>query len=107
VVLKKLWFTTNKKDSSSLFVLIILVFIAGVITMSLEFSASRLLIPVFGSSIYTWGSLIGVILAGLSLGYHIGGRLADKDPSYEKFCSIIFSAGLYIFFVPFISPSII
>jgi hypothetical protein len=46
--------------------------------MSLEFSVSRLLIPVFGSSIYTWGSLIGVILAGLSLGYHVGGRLADK-----------------------------
>jgi hypothetical protein len=37
--------------------------------MSLEFAASRLLIPVFGSSIYTWGSLVGVILAGLSLGY--------------------------------------
>jgi spermidine synthase len=80
---------------------------AGIVTMSLEFAASRLLIPVFGSSIYTWGSLIGVILAGLSLGYHIGGRLADKkNPNFAKFCSIIFSAGLYIVFIPFISPTI-
>lgn len=76
--------------------------------MSLEFAASRLLIPVFGSSIYTWGSLIGVILAGLSLGYHVGGRLADKkNPTFMKFCSIIFSAGLYIVFIPFISPAVI
>ena len=76
--------------------------------MSLEFAASRLLIPIFGSSIYTWGSLIGMILAGLSIGYHVGGRLTDKkDPSFLKFCSIIFSAGLYIVFIPFISPAIL
>jgi len=76
--------------------------------MSLEFATSRLLIPIFGSSIYTWGSLIGVILAGLSIGYHVGGRLADKkNPSFLKFCSIIFSAGLYIVFIPFISPTIL
>ena len=75
--------------------------------MSMEFAASRLLIPVFGSSIYTWGSLIGVVLVGLSGGYHLGGRLADKDPNLEKFCSILFSAGLYVLFIPFISSLII
>lgn len=75
--------------------------------MALEFTASRLLIPIFGSSIYTWGSLVGVILSGLSLGYYIGGRLADrKDAGFIKFCSIIFSAGLYIIFIPsFIAPA--
>ncbi|HSA75385.1 MAG TPA: fused MFS/spermidine synthase [Candidatus Nitrosocosmicus sp.] len=85
----------------------ILVFIAGLATMSLEFSVSRLLIPVFGSTIYTWGSLIGVVLLGLSAGYHLGGRLADNNPNFEKFCSIIFSAGLYILFIPLISSPII
>ena len=88
-------------------VLLALVFIAGIATMSLEFAASRLLTPVFGSSIYTWGSLIGVVLVGLSLGYHVGGRLADKNPDFEKFCSILFSSGLYIVFIPFISSSVI
>lgn len=86
--------------------LFMLVFITGVVTMSLEFSTGRILIPVFGSSLYTWGSLIGVILVGLSLGYHIGGRLADRDPSFLKFCAIIFSAGLYIVFIPFVSPMV-
>lgn len=75
--------------------------------MSLEFSVSRLLIPVFGSSIYTWGGLIGIVLVGLSSGYHLGGKLADKGPTFEKFCSILFSAGLYVLFIPFISSLII
>lgn len=83
-----------------------LVFLAGVASMSLEFAASRLLTPIFGSTIYTWGSLIGVILAGLSLGYYVGGKLADKEPSISKLCSIIFSAGLYIVLVPFISTAV-
>ena len=84
----------------------ILAFLAGVVSMSLEFAASRLFTPVFGSTIYTWGSLIGVILAGLSLGYYVGGKLADKAPSSSKLCSIIFSAGLYIVFIPFISTPV-
>jgi spermidine synthase len=86
-----------------------MVFVAGIVTMALEFAASRLIVPVFGSSIYTWGSLIGVILSGLSLGYYAGGRLADrKDAGFIKFCSIIFSAGLYIIFVPsLIAPAAI
>ncbi|HEU4448115.1 MAG TPA: fused MFS/spermidine synthase, partial [Nitrososphaeraceae archaeon] len=86
--------------------LAVLVFVAGMASMSLEFAASRILIPVFGSSIYTWGSLIGVILTGLSLGYHIGGKLADKNPNFLKLCLVIFSAGLYIIFIPFIAPTL-
>ena len=102
----KMFISINNKKFSLL--LIALVLVSGAVTMSLEFAASRLLIPIFGSSIYTWGGLIGVILAGLSIGYHLGGRLADKkDPSFLKFCSIIFSAGLYIVFIPFISPVIL
>ncbi|HEU4824569.1 MAG TPA: fused MFS/spermidine synthase [Nitrososphaeraceae archaeon] len=96
------WFISSRFTKS----LAVLVFVAGMASMSLEFAASRILIPVFGSSIYTWGSLIGVILTGLSLGYHIGGKLADKNPSFLKLCLVIFSAGLYIIFIPFIAPTI-
>ncbi len=73
---------------------------------SLEFAASRLLTPVFGRP-YILGILIGVVLVGLSMGYHVGGRLADKNPDFEKFCSILFSSGLCIVFIPIISSSVI
>lgn len=96
-----------KSPSTTFTILLLLVFVAGLATMSLEFSVSRLLIPIFGSTIYTWGSLIGVVLVGLSGGYHLGGKLADKNPNFEKFCSILFSAGLYILFIPVISAPII
>ena len=84
-----------------------LVFSAGAVVMSLELVASRILTPVFGSSTYTWGSLIGIILTGLSIGYYLGGKVADKNPTFQKFCLIIFSTGLYIVFIPFISPSVL
>lgn len=82
-------------------VLAALVFISGFVTMALEFAASRLLVPVFGSSINTWGVLIGIILAALTVGYHVGGKIADRRPAtMQKLGTVIFSAGLYILFIP-------
>jgi len=89
------------------FHLCLVAFVSGAVVMSMELIVSRILTPVFGSSTYTWGSLIGIILAGLSLGYFLGGKIADKDPEFRKICSIIFSAGLYIVFVPFLAPGIL
>ena len=63
--------------------------------MALEIMNSRTLAPYFGSGLFVWGSLIGVVLAGLSLGYYYGGKKADVNPSYTTFSSIIFAAGGY------------
>ena len=90
-----------------LFHLYLVAFGSGAVVMSMELIVSRILTPVFGSSTYTWGSLIGIVLTGLSLGYFLGGKVADKDPKFRKICSIVFSAGLYIVFVPFIAPGIL
>ena len=89
------------------FHLYLLAFGSGAVVMSMELIVSRILTPVFGSSTYTWGSLIGLVLTGLSLGYFLGGKIADKDPKFRKICSLVFSAGLYIVFVPFIAPGIL
>ena len=60
------------------------VFLSGAVLLGLELVASRVVAPFFGSSIFVWGALIGVVLAGLSVGYWIGGRLADR---FRRRCS--------------------
>ncbi len=57
------------------------VFLSGAVLLGLEITASRVLAPTFGSSLFVWGSLIGVVLAGLAVGYWAGGTLADRRPS--------------------------
>jgi predicted membrane-bound spermidine synthase len=50
----------------------------GFVLMAYELAGARLLTPVVGSSTYVWTSIIGVIVAALSLGYVLGGKLADE-----------------------------
>jgi MFS family permease len=58
------------------------VFVTGLSIMMVELVGSRLISRATGTSIYTWTSLIGIVLAGISAGNHIGGRLADRfNPS--------------------------
>src|SRR3972149_6747934 len=82
-------------------VLELIVFISGGVLLALEIVASRVLAPFFGNSVYVWGSLIGVFLAGLSLGYYVGGQVADRRPSPALFSGLVFLAGLLTFPIPF------
>ena len=52
--------------------LAVAVFLSGAVLLGVEIAASRVLAPTFGSSLYVWGALIGVVLTGLALGYAIG-----------------------------------
>ena len=75
------------------FILELTVFVCGALVMIYEIIGSRLLSPYIGSSTYVWTSLIGVILAALSLGYWLGGRIADKRPELKILALILFLAG--------------
>jgi spermidine synthase/MFS family permease len=73
------------------------VFLSGGVLLGLEIVASRVLAPYFGSSLFVWGALIGVVLAGLSIGYWAGGALADRHPSpYLLIGAITAGAGLVL-----------
>ncbi|MDH5327965.1 MAG: fused MFS/spermidine synthase [Gammaproteobacteria bacterium] len=54
------------------------IFLSSAVLLVLEIAAGRLIAPYVGVSIYSWTSIIGVILAGLSLGNWLGGHWADK-----------------------------
>lgn len=75
------------------FALELAVFICGSLVMVYEIIGSRIVAPYIGTSTYIWTSLIGVILAALSLGYWIGGRMADRRPDVGVLAAAIFLAG--------------
>jgi hypothetical protein len=52
--------------------------ICGFCLMALEILGGRLLFPSFGSSIDVWAAIISVFILSLSVGYVIGGRIADR-----------------------------
>lgn len=73
------------------------VFLSGASLLGVEIAASRVLAPTFGSSLYVWGSLIGVVLAGLAVGYAVGGVLADRWPTpWLLIASLTLGAGLVL-----------
>jgi spermidine synthase len=76
-------------------------------SLGVEFGASRLLAPYFGTSLYVWGVLIGLVLLYLSAGYVLGGRLADRSPRHELLFQLTAWAGLWIGLIPLVSYPIL
>jgi len=73
---------------------VIVVFIASFCTMVIELVAGRIMAPYVGVSLYTWTSIIGVVLAGISIGAYIGGILADRFPTARTLGWLLFISGL-------------
>lgn len=73
-----------------------LVFVSGATVMILEMVSARFFAPYIGTSITVWTSVIGIIMAGLSAGYYLGGMLGDAWKSKRKLRAILFLAALWI-----------
>ncbi len=76
------------------------VFFTGGAVMATEMCASRFLAPWFGTSMIVWSVLIAVVLAAMSVGYWLGGRLADRRPSWTVLYWIPAIAGALIALIP-------
>jgi len=63
--------------------------------MALELASFRLYAPYFGNSIYVWGSMISVVMLALSVGYAVGGWVADRSDTDLLLYGIILSSALY------------
>jgi spermidine synthase len=84
-------------------VLCIAVFITGASVLVVEITATRVLSPYFGNTVFSFSSVISVILAALSLGYYLGGRLADKKPEMSWFFGLILVSSLVLAAFHFLS----
>jgi spermidine synthase len=73
------------------------VFIASFCTLVIELVAGRIMAPYVGVSLYTWTSIIGVVLAGISIGAYLGGRIADRYPRSSTLGWLLFLSGLGAF----------
>jgi spermidine synthase len=69
------------------------VFVAGMSTLAVEFTTSRMLQTVYGTSNIVWANVIGLVLLFLTLGYFTGGRIADRYPSPTMFYGLVSAAG--------------
>lgn len=72
----------------------LITFVSSACMMVLELVAGRIIAPYVGVSLYTWTSVIGIVLAGMSLGNYVGGRLADRRASLRLLAAIFALAGL-------------
>ncbi len=70
--------------------------ICGAAVLVVEILGAKMLAPYFGSSHFVWTSQIAVTLISLSLGYYLGGRLADRSADLGRLYWCIFAAAAYL-----------
>ena len=84
-----------------------LVFVSGMTVLGSELAGSRLLAPYFGTSLFIWANVIGLILLYLTVGYWLGGRLADRYPTRESLYHVTAIAAVFIGAIPVMAKPIL
>lgn len=84
------------------YLLEITTFIAGATGMIIELVASRILSPYLGNSNLIWTCIIGMMLAFMSLGYFIGGKISDKHPKRNLLSLFLLNSATFISLIPMI-----
>jgi spermidine synthase len=83
--------------------LALVVFVVGAASLGSEIAAARLLAPYFGASTTVWANTIATVLVALSVGYWLGGRLADRHPLQRHMSAIVLVAAVGLAAVPFVA----
>jgi len=85
----------------------LLVFTVGTGSLGAEIAAVRLLSPYFGASTIVWANTIGIVLVALSIGYWLGGRWADRNPTMRGLCLLALTAAGLLAIVPFLADPLL
>ena len=78
-------------------------FCVGMASLGAEIAAARLLAPWFGASTIVWANTIATVLVALSIGYALGGRLADRNPTMAGLSRWVVLAAALLALVPWVS----
>ena len=84
-----------------------LVFVVGAAALGVEIAAVRLLAPYFGASEVVWANTIGVVLVALSIGYWLGGKIADRRPHMRDLCATVMLAAVLTALLPFVAKPLL
>jgi len=79
------------------------VFVSSLCIMVVELVAGRLIARYVGSSLYTWTSVIGIVLAGIAVGNYLGGRLADRYRPAQALASLFLVASATCLLIPMLN----
>jgi spermidine synthase len=85
----------------------VLAFFSGMCIMAVELCASRLMAPFFGTSTFVWTNVIGIIMIALSIGYFVGGRLADRKPRLHILLKLLMAASAFLLALPFVASPLV
>jgi len=80
----------------------IVAFCSGMAVMGVEMGSSRLFAPYFGTSISVWTVIIGSTMIALTLGYYLGGILADRNPRLSFLSGLLTVAAAVVIFLPYV-----
>ena len=89
------------------YILELTVFLTGAMVMILELVGSHIFAPYVGTSTIVWTSLIGIILASLSLGYWLGGKAADRRSQLGVLAGILVIAAIFVVLTAFLNQTIL
>lgn len=83
------------------------VFVSGAVVMVLEVLGTRLIAPVYGTSLHVWSAIIAVTLLSLSIGYWVGGRFADRFPHASTYFLVFEVAAVLIVVLPLLREPVL
>jgi spermidine synthase len=79
--------------------LILGLLITGACVMILELLVTRLVAPYYGSSIFVWTAMIGVVLAFLAYGYHYGGQRSSVHASFRSLSVLLIAVVVWLIII--------
>ncbi|MBW6468744.1 MAG: fused MFS/spermidine synthase [Coriobacteriia bacterium] len=87
--------------------LYVTVFLCGASLMGLELAGARILAPAMGNSIFVWGSVISSFMLALSVGYFLGGIVADRFGTRRTLGVVVASAGVLTVVSPLVVAAVL